>query len=381
MVTQVELYCQAMHHKLTLIFLASSILIACKTENTTNGAHDLVQGMPASAGTKTPGFAMKIMSWDSLALQSYQGVEDIKSMKPIGEHSLFNVGSITKTFVAYAILNLADEGKLSLTDSLIKFFPDFKNPDIGRQVRIYHLLTHTSGLPDNRPVQQDSIYYLTADDAQNWAPILQNDTLLFAPGSQYTYSNPAFNALALIIQQVTHFKWQDYIKIKIFTPARMLTSTITDGALPDSGVTHAYVPKVDGSWRELDYGEEPTFNAAGNGGIWSSVNELIQYEKAIERVEFVSPEVKLMARTIYPHNAWVGDKPSQLGLSWFISTFEGHPMYAHTGSQGGFTADYVSIPEEGFFYCILSNTPIDIPATRKKVLNYALAKALIRPKK
>lgn len=86
----------------------------------------MVQGMPASAGTKTPGFAMKIMSWDSLALQSYQGVEDIKSMKPIGEHSLFNVGSITKTFVAYAILNLADEGKLSLTDSLIKFFQILK---------------------------------------------------------------------------------------------------------------------------------------------------------------------------------------------------------------------------------------------------------------
>ncbi len=362
----------------SFVFMLVMVLqFACRQDQATSTALDLVQGLASKKLNKDPGFALLIQSWDSTVLEAYSGVEDISLKKAISDTSLFNIGSISKTFVAYGILNLAAEGKLSLQDSLIKFFPDFKNPALGQQVRIYHLLTHTSGLPDNRPVQQDSIYYLTADDEQNWAPILQNDSLHFKPGTQYKYSNPAFNALALIIQQVTHFKWQDYIRIKIFSPARMKNSTITDGPIPDTGVTHAYLP-MGNSWQERDYGEEPTFNAAGNGGVWSSVKELAQYEKAIRKNDFVEAEVNLQARTIYPMPEWKGDTPSQLGLSWFISTHKGKDMYSHTGSQGGFTADYVSIPEAGFFYCILSNTPIEVLKTREKILAYAIEQGWLK---
>ncbi len=356
-------------------------IIGCNNDPNNKVALDLIQGLPSVHNDRDPGYAILMTSWDSTVMESYYGVEDITTRKAISAQSLFNIGSISKTFVAYAILNLAQEGKLSLTDSLIKFFPKFKNPAIGNQVRIYHLLTHTSGLPDNRPVTEDSIYYLTADDAQNWAPILQNDSLYFTPGSQYEYSNPAFNALALIIQQVTNIKWQDYIRIKIFSPAELKTSTITDGSYPDSGVAHAYLPLSNGQWQERDYGEEPTFNAAGNGGVWSSARELSKYEQAIQRIEFVSPEAKLLSRTIFPLPMWKSATPSLLGLSWFVSDYQGHAKFAHTGSQGGFTADYVSIPTAGFFYCILSNTPIEVLKTREKVLAYATEHGWIRTSK
>lgn len=369
-----------MLRKSIIFSLVIALGISCKTEQFDPIAAGLVQGLPHTKGI-SPGYALMITSWDSTVLSAHHGVEDLINKKTITENSLFNIGSISKTFVAYGILNLAQEGKISLSDSLIKFFPDFKNPEIGRRVRLYHLLTHSSGLPDNRRTVEDSVFYLSADDAQNWAPILQNDSLHFAPGTQYEYSNPAFNALALIIQQVTNFKWQDYIRIKIFSPAGMKRSTITDGALPDSGVTHAYLPLQDGGWQERDYGEEPTFNAAGNGGVWSSVQELANYEKAIQHNDFVSAETRLLSRTIFPLPDWKGTSPSQLGLSWFIGTFQGYPMYSHTGSQGGFTADFVSIPEEGFYYCILSNTPIEVLKTREKVLAYAVEQGWIRSKK
>ena len=212
--------------------MVSLILTSCKEED--QKTEDLVQGYTATNSNSSPGYALKIISWDSTVLEQYKGVEDINSDKKISSQSLFNIGSISKTFVAYAILNLASDQKLSLSDSIIKYFPDFKNKEIGKKVRIYHLLTHSSGLPDNRHPFQDSVYYLTADDAQNWAPILTNDSLEFEPGSRYNYSNPAFNALALIIQQVTGLKWQDYIKIKIFSISGMKSSTITDGSHPSS---------------------------------------------------------------------------------------------------------------------------------------------------
>lgn len=340
----------------------------------------LVRGYEVIDSRQSPGYVLQVMKGDSVLLEQMEGVEDLATRKPISAKSLFNTGSISKTFVAYAILHLAHEGRIHLNDSLLKYFPDFKNQGIGKKVTLYHLLTHSSGLPDNRPVQKDSLFYLTADDAQNWAPLLQNDTLHFEPGTKYEYSNPAFNALALVIQQVTGIKWQDYIKLKIFTPAGMATSTITEGMHPEEGVCHAYLPLADGQWKEQDYGEEPTFNASGNGGVWSSVQELAFYEKAIRLGLFFEPEVLNLAREIYPLPGWRDSIPSQLGLSWFIGTFAGHPMYSHTGSQGGFTADFVSIPEEDFFYTILSNTPLDILETRAYVLHLALERGWLNPK-
>ena len=76
----------------------------------------------------------------------------------------------------------------------------------------------------------------------------------------FEYSNPAFNGLALIIEQVSEVKWQEFVTEKILRPSGMSTSTITDGPHPESGVAHGYV-KHQGKWIELDYGEEPTFPA------------------------------------------------------------------------------------------------------------------------
>ncbi len=96
-------------------------------------------------------------------------------------------------------------------------------------------------MPDIRKVSEDSIFYLTAKDAENWAPIKKTDSLEYEPGEKFNYSNPAFNALALIIEKVSGIKWQDYIQKNIMEPAGMKTSTITDGPHPRSGVSHGYL--------------------------------------------------------------------------------------------------------------------------------------------
>lgn len=77
-------------------------------------------------------------------------------------------------------------------------------------------------------------------------------------------------------------KWQSFVRDRIFLPAGMKTSTITDGPHPSAGVAHAY-ERVGETWVEADYGEVPTFAAAGNGGVWSSVEELALYERALAR--------------------------------------------------------------------------------------------------
>lgn len=315
-----------------------------------------------------PGGAVLIIKGEKVVFSKGYGLADLNTKEKITTQTLFNTGSISKTFVANAVLQLADEGKLSLMDSLSKYFPDFKNQSIANKVKIHHLLTHTSGLPDNRWKLLSEEFLLTAKDEENFAPIKQNDTLLFEPGSQFEYSNPAFNGLALIIEKIEGRKWQSVIVEKIFKPSGMTTSLITDGSFPDKGVSHAYVIK-NGRWNELDYGEEPTFAAAGNGGIWSSVEELAKYEIALRKAVFLNKETIERSRTITTYENWKSDEPPFIGFGWFLSQpSDSVKMISHTGSQGGFSSDFVSIPEKEIVYILLCNKPAQILPLRKKVL-------------
>lgn len=303
-----------------------------------------------------PGGAVLIMKNDSLIFSNAYGLADLDTKERITTKTLFNIGSISKTFVSNAILILQERGKLSVDDSPIKYFPDFKNKDIAAKVKIKHLLTHTSGLPDIRQVGNDTVFYLTAKDAENWYPITQTDTLEFEPGSQYNYSNPAFNGLALIVEQVSGMKWQKFVEENIFKPSGMATSTITDGDHPNSGVSHGYV-KNGNAWIEDDYGEEPTFCAAGNGGVWSSVEELAAYERAIRKRTFLGDESIVNSRSIKKFPNWTAAYEPFVGWSWHFWMHNQKRLVGHSGSQGGFLANYVYDPASGIFFVILCNAP------------------------
>ena len=148
----------------------------------------------------------------------------------------------------------------------------------------------------------------------------------------------------------------------------MTRSTITDGPHPETGVAHGYIKEANGSYKELDYGEEPTFAAAGNGGVWSSVEELWMFEQAIQKHGFLSGQGINSSRTIFPFPAWQDSNPSRLGLSWFITKDNDSEMIGHTGSQGGFISDYCWYPDQKLFYVLLCNVPRPIREIRDRVM-------------
>jgi CubicO group peptidase (beta-lactamase class C family) len=219
-------------------------------------------------------------------------------------------------------------------------------------------------------VSKDTVFYLTAKDTENWEPVTQADALVFETGSKYQYSNPAFNALALIVEQVSKMKWQTFIEQNIMRPSGMNTSTITDGPHPESGVSHGYVLN-HGVWTEDDYGEEPTFSAAGNGGVWSSVQELANYERALQKSIFLKPETIADSRTVKRFANWSDPLEPALGWSWFIGqTSDSLSTIGHTGSQGGYLCNYVTIPEKKIFLVILCNTPRNVDRYSEKIVSW-----------
>lgn len=367
---------------LSIALLWGATLISCRPDSTS--AHRIsevdslidshVQKLDSFFAQKfpanEPGGAILVISGDSVLFSRGYGLSNISTQEKVTSKTLFNLGSVSKTFVSNSILILQAQGKLSVEDSLLKYFSDFKNRDIARKVKIKHLLTHTSGLPDIRFPSQDSVFYLTAKDKENWAPIMRATKLNFEPGSQFEYSNPAFNALALIIENLSGEKWQAFVSRNILLPSGMKTSTITDGSHPQAGVAHAYI-KVGETWLEKDYGEEPTFAAAGNGGVWSSIEELALYEKALANYIFLDSALQKEATTVKVFTNWKGKESPAVGWSWFIGrTADGQKTIGHTGSQGGFRANYLSIPEKRVLIVMLSATPRPLEEYTNWVLEY-----------
>ncbi len=349
-----------------IIFICGILfMIACNPKHPQNMLETELDSLLAKEFSENePGGSFIVKKEDSTVYLRSFGLADLETKEKNTPNTLFNVGSISKTFVAYGILQLVQESRISLEDSIYKYFPDFDNPEIAGKVKIKHLLTHTSGLPDIRDNYGDSIFYLTANDTENFEPLKRAQALNFEPGEKYEYSNPAFNGLALIIEQVTGMKWQEYIINNIFNPSGMITSTITDGSHPQSGVAHAYI-KEGTVYKEYDYGECPKFAAAGNGGVWSSVPELAKYENAIKHNIFLNKELTNKSRTVFYPSNWNDSIKPFIGFSWFLDqdflfreqrTFNTEYIY-HTGSQGGFLSIYMVIPEKEILFIGLFNRP------------------------
>ncbi|WP_405206945.1 serine hydrolase domain-containing protein [Aquimarina sp. LLG6339-5] len=316
-----------------------------------------------------PGAAVLLIKGKRKLFEKAYGISDVKTKEKITPNTVFNTGSISKTFVANGILILQERGLLSIDDPIHKYFPDFDNPEIAKKVTIKHLLSHTSGLPDLRNVRENPEYFITAKDTANFEPIKRAENLLFEPGEKFKYSNPSYNGLALIIEQVAKQKWQQFIIDNIFIPSEMHTSKITDGDHPKTGVAHAYNKDQKGGYQESDYGEVPTFAASGNGGIWSSINELVNYEKALQTQVFLSAKTVKQSRTVFNPPNWNDTTAPNVGYSWFLglngilrSNIDKEittPIVSHTGSQGGFRAFYISFPEKEITYVMLANRPMD----------------------
>lgn len=345
-----------------LLFIVFISLNAC-TNTQNNIQADFEALFDDKFSENEPGGIVLVKKGNEIVFLKSYGVEDTETGKKIDTNTIFNTGSISKTFVSNGILMLKEANLLSLEDSLFHYFKDFDNEEIAKKVKIKHLLSHTSGLPDSRNVSEDIEFYLTAKDEENFQPIKHTQSLNFEPGKEFQYSNPAFNGLALIIEKVTHQKWQDFIKEKIFIPSGMKHSKITDGPYPEHDVAHAYTLE-DKVFQEDDYGEYPTFAAAGNGGVWCSILDLVKYEKALANETFLKKETIENSQNVWMPKNWKSLEDPDVGYSWFIAKKEhkqnelGLKVISHTGWQGGFRAFYISIPEKDILYIGLFNRPV-----------------------
>jgi len=303
-----------------------------------------------------PGIAIAIQQNGKTVFEKAYGIANLATKEKISSISNFNIGSLTKQFTAFGILQLAAANLLSLDDTLIKFFPQF-NKKAGSIITVKQLLTHSSGIIDHYAFADTNIVkHATDKDVLN--AVKNIDSTYFIPGTQYRYSNTAYCLLALIIEKVSGLSYPYYIRENIFIPLEMSHSQVLKVNNPIDNRVLGYDTLQNG-FKRLDMNDAIFFSTEGDGGIYTSVSDYLKWFNSLQTGKLLSKEWIDKARSAqFPI-----DEKNKLsyGFGWFINDQNELKEVYHTGSNGGFRAISFSIPSKNYLVVIFSNrTGIDL---------------------
>lgn len=302
----------------------------------------------------SPGAAVVVAIGDSIVFGRGYGLADVEHGLAVTPATAFRLASVTKQFTAAAILALVDDGRLRLDDRLGDLLRDV--PTYAREVRVRHLLAHTSGIPDYEPI-------LGGDDGpqvkdHDVLTLLQRaNKLYFAPGTSWRYSNSGYALLALIVERVSDERFAGYLRHRIFERAGMPTAVAhEDGVDTVAHRAYGYSPNA-GGWRRTD--QSRTSAVLGDGGIYASAEELAHWSDALDRNTVLSAAMFSTATT--PVTLPSGASTSY-GFGWFLDEFLGHRRQRHEGDSIGFRTAIQRYPDVHLTVVVLANrgaAPID----------------------
>lgn len=307
-----------------------------------------------------PGAAVLIMQGCDTLYSRCFGSADMVTREPVSFESNFCIASVSKQFSAVALLQLAEQAKVSLKDSLAKFFPEFRAPFF-KNIRLHHILSHTSGIPDARS-RDDRNFVLYSTDVESVGYMKTLDHLNFEPGKQYEYINPTFQLIYQIVERVTGVPFEEYMQQNVFDKAGMKTCRYFEPDRVIPHLAHGYERDDSGVWQEYDYGEESFFATKADGALYCSINDFVRWEHALRDNKVWSAASKLHAYHSWikiPADANYGYQPhTGYGYGFFVQEVPGKPLHVyHLGDNGGFTIYAGKIPERDLIFLFFSTRP------------------------
>lgn len=297
-----------------------------------------------------PGAAVAIVKNGKVIFKKGYGIADLDSKTINTPSTSFNIGSMTKQFTAYCILELQSQKKLSLDDKLIKFFPGF-SPKVANAITIRNLLTHSSGIIDYYDYV-DKKRYAEFWDKDILPAIKSIDSVYFPAGSKYRYSNTAYCLLSLIIEMVSGRPFPEFVRDNIFKPLKMEKSGVIHPDFKISNRAIGYEFEND-SFKISDAKQSLFFSTMGDGGIYTSIDDYLKWIMAMQSGKMLYPHLIKEAQS--PQFLIDSSKNISYGFGWFIAGFGDEKLIYHPGSNGGFRTIVFMKPSQKYSVVIFSN--------------------------
>ncbi len=317
-----------------LAILFSGLLVADRVD-------DIVQSQMASQ--HIPGLALAVIKDGHVIRSAGYGLANVELNVPVTSSSVFKIGSVSKQFLASAVMILVQDGQLRLEDPVQKYLEDA--PESWRGITLRHLLSHTSGITREGPAFDALKPQPDIDVIRSAYPL----PLLFAPGHGWQYCNVGYFTIAEIIHRVSGEPWPDFVSKRIFQPLGMKASRTTTwrDTVPNRAAGYDW---VDG----VLYREKDNLALRPSGAFLSTVEDLAKWDAALYTD---APLRKETRERMWTPVAKTSDKPSSpsYGLGWDIEERGGKRVVHHGGSLTGFKAYFARFPEERLSFVVLTN--------------------------
>ena len=269
------------------------------------------------------------------------GMANYEHAIPNDPRTKFRIASLTKSFTAMAIMQLEEKKLLSVDGSLNEYLPDYPEGDV---IKIIHLLTHTSGIPDHTELpdfnQERRVFH---HDVTETIEKFKNKPLEFPPGEKFKYSNSGYILLGYIIEKISQMSYEDHIEQNIFAPLNMSNSGFES---PDKIIMHrasGYSLRdneiINAKYRDMS-------NAHASGALYSTVEDMYLWDRALYTEKLISKDS--LERMFTPSKG-------PYGYGWGIVDIFGRKMVAHNGEVEGFRTNISRFPDDDVCIIVLSN--------------------------
>ena len=277
----------------------------------------------------------------TLFRQSY-GMANYELQVANSNETRYHIASVCKPFTAAAILQLQEQGRLSVSDHVSKYVPGFPNGD---RITLENLLTHSSGIPDINGIEDYDAFASSPHTLEQVVAKFAGLPLQFAPGSNQRYSNSNYNLLALILEKVSGESYENYLRQHIFEPAGMKDSGLDDASRLIPWAASGYNPAGISGFEKARYVNWS--NKTGAGSMYSTVDDLYRFDRALK--------TDILLKRATQQKYFVESDENFYGWYTWNSRL-GHRLLAAKGHGPGFTAELDRFPDDDVAIIVLSNS-------------------------
>lgn len=307
-----------------------------------------------AARQKIPGLAVGIYNRGRVLLAKGYGQANIELGVAVKPETIFQSGSVGKQFVSAAIMMLVQEGKLSLDDSITKYFPTA--PAAWKPILIKNLLSHTSGLSEYESEERigpKGPFYLRLDFTEDeLVSKIEGLPTEWAPGEKWDYRNTNYVLLGILIHKITGKPYYEFLDERIFKPLGMASTRL---------ISERDIIFNRASGYELDNGQlknqewvSPTFNSTADGTLYFNILDLAKWDAALYDTQLLKQSSLDRIWTVYPLNDGKPN-PAGYGFAWNIGQQNNHKRIEHGGAWQGFTCDISRYPDDHLTVVVLTN--------------------------
>ncbi len=326
--------------------LGSVLLIVFVTNGQTDRANAYLEGLVKDQ--KISGVAVAVLKGGDIVFTKNYGYVDLSKREAVTDNSQFGIMSISKNFVAVAVVQLSDKKLLDLDAPITKYLKNL--PKQYDNVLIYQLLNHTAGVPDYVEVPG---YLAQANRSQTPLQVLEpilNRPLSFKPGERSVYSNSGYFLLGLAIEKVSGSSLAEYLRKNIFEPTGMRSTFLDDNSRSGKPKTKGYVA-ISGELKEVVPLDPSQYWAAG--GIVTTKSDIILWNAALRNGSLLP--VKEISQMMQPSKLSDGSF-GEFGLGFELMNTPNMKVVGYSGSGIGFNAAYLQFIDDSLTVIVLTNT-------------------------